>query len=278
METRKSFDDYRMSDEMWERIKPLLPDYETSPRGGRPRADLRSVADAIFYRMRTGCQWNAIPPELAPGSTAHDYYQEWTEQGVFENLWRLAIEEYDQEVGLDWEWQSIDGAMTKAPLGGEKTGKNPTDRGKSGVKRSLQTDGAGIPVGMTVAGANVHDKRLVEETIENTLKMAPTGQADAEEIEEHLSLDKGYDYDDVRELVEWMYNYTAHIRSRGEEQRTLNRDEGEKARRWVVERTHGWLNRFRAILIRWEKKVENHLAALHLACAYYTLSRAGVFG
>ena len=113
METRRSFDEYRMSDEMWERIKPLLPDYETSPQG------------AIFYRMRTGCQWNAIPPELAPGSTAHDYFQEWTERGVFEDLWRLAIEEYDQEVGLDWQWQSIDGAMTKAPLGGEKTGKNP---------------------------------------------------------------------------------------------------------------------------------------------------------
>jgi putative transposase len=278
METKRSFDEYRMSDEMWERIQPLLPAYETSPQGGRPRANLRSVADAIFYRMRTGCQWNAIPPELAPGSTAHDYYQEWTERGVFENLWRLAIEEYDQEVGLDWEWQSIDGAMTKAPLGGEKTGKNPTDRGKSGVKRSLQTEGAGIPVGLTAAGANVHDKRLVEETIENTLEMAPTGQADAEETEEHMSLDKGYDYDDVRDLVEGMYEYTAHIRSRGEEQRALNRAEGEKARRWVVERTHGWLNRFRAILIRWEKKIENHLAALYLACAYYTLSRAGVFG
>lgn len=278
MKTKRSFDEYRMSDEMWERLRSLLPDYETNPKGGRPRTDLRSVADAIFYRMRTGCQWKAIPPELAAGSTAHDYYQEWTEQGAFEDLWRLAIEEYDEEVGLDWQWQSIDGAMTKAPLGGEETGKNPTDRGKSGVKRSLQTEGAGIPVGVTVAGANVHDKRLVEETVENTLETVPTSQVDAEEIEEHLCLDKGYDYDDVRELVEGMYHYTAHIRSRGEEQRALNRDEGQKARRWVVERTHGWLNRFRAILIRWEKKVENHLAALHLACAYYTLSRAGVFG
>lgn len=278
METKRSFDRFRMSDEMWERIQPLLPDYKTSPRGGRPRVDLRSVADAIFYRMRTGCQWSAIPPALAAGSTAHDYFQEWTERGVFEKLWRLAIEEYDEEVGLDWQWQSIDGAMNKAPLGGENTGKNPTDRGKSGVKRSLQTEGAGIPVGVTTAGANVHDKRLVEATIENTLEMAPKGQKDAEEVEEHLCLDKGYDFDDVRELAEQVYDYTAHIRSRGEEQRTLNRNKGEKARRWVVERTHGWLNRFRAILIRWEKKIENHLAILHLGCAYYTLSQAGVFG
>jgi hypothetical protein len=84
---------------------------------------------------------------------------------------------------------------------------------------------------MTAASANVHDKRLVEETIENTLETVPTSQVDGEEIEEHLSLDKGYDYDDVRELVEGMYHYTAHIRSLGEEQRALNRDEGQKARR-----------------------------------------------
>jgi RNA polymerase sigma factor (TIGR02999 family) len=199
MKTKRSFDNYRMSDEMWQRMQPLLPAYETSPQGGRPRANLRSVADAIFYRMRTGCQWNAIPPELAAGSTAHDYYQQWTEQDIFEDLWRLAMEEYDQKFGLDWEWQSIDGAMTKAPLGGEKTGKNPTDRGKSGVKRSLQTEGSGIPVGVAIAGANVHDKHLVEATIESTLEMSSSGQADAEEIEEHLSLDKGYE--ELRKLA-----------------------------------------------------------------------------
>lgn len=278
METKRSFDEFRMSDEMWERLQPLLPEYATSPLDGRPRADLRSVADAIFYRMRTGCQWQAIPPELASGSTAHDYFQEWTEQGLFERLWQVALEEYDEEIGLDWEWQSLDGAMTKAPLGGENTGRNPTDRGKSGTKRSLQTEAAGVPVGLAVAGANVHDKHLVEDTIDNTLDMAPTCGTDAEGVEEHLCLDKGYDSNDIRELVEGVYEYTAHVRSRGEEQRELNRAEGQQARRWVVERTHGWLNRFRAILIRWEKKTENHLAVLHLGCAYYALSLAGVFG
>jgi putative transposase len=278
MDTKRSFDEFLMPDEMLDRFVSLLPEYETSPLGGRPRADLRSVAHAIFYRMRTGCQWNAIPPQLAPGSTAHQYFQEWTELGIFEQFWQIALEEYDNEVGLDWEWQSLDGAMTKAPLGGENTGRNPTDRGKSGTKRSLQTDAAGVPVGLAVAGANVHDKRLVEETIDSTLKMAPTSRPDAEEIEEHLCMDKGYDYEDIRELVTGVYQYAGHIRSRGEEQRELNRSEGEQARRWVVERTHGWLNRFRAILIRWEKKTENHLAALHLGCAYYTFSLTGVLG
>jgi transposase len=71
MDGQRSFDDYRMPDELWEQMEEFLPDYPSSPKGGRPRADLRRIADAIFYRLRTGCQWNAIPPELAPGSTAH---------------------------------------------------------------------------------------------------------------------------------------------------------------------------------------------------------------
>jgi putative transposase len=123
MDSKSSFDAYRMPDAMWENIQPLLPAYKTSSFGGRPRRDLRSVADAIFYRLRTGCQWNAIPACLAPGSTAHAYFQEWVELGVFATLWGIALELYDDLVGLDWRWQSVDGAMTKAPLGGESTGK-----------------------------------------------------------------------------------------------------------------------------------------------------------
>jgi putative transposase len=275
MAEKRSFDEYRVSDAFWERIEPLLPKHPASPLGGRPRAIPRQVADGIFYCLRTGCQWKAIPCELCPGSTSHDYFQEWVEAGVFEELWALALEEYDDVKGLDWEWQSADGAMTKAPLGGENTGPNPTDRGKSGVKRSVLTEGAGIPVGLAVGGANVPDKTLLPPTLEQSEAIAPDVP---DEVEENLCLDKGYDYDDVRVLVEEIYRYTAHIRARGEEARELRREAGEKARRWVVERTHGWLNRFRRILIRWEKKSENYFAFLEFACAYFTFQRAEVFG
>lgn len=274
MDGERSFDSFRMPDAMWEAMAPLLPVYEKSGAGGRPRADLRSIADAIFYRMRTGCQWKAIPPQLAAGSTAHAYFQDWVARGIFRRLWELALDFYDKEVGLDWNWQSIDGAMTKAPLGGEMTGKNPTDRGKLGTKRSLMTDAAGIPTGLTVAGANVHDIRLLQDTIEDCFQRFYCEQANDGE---RICLDKGYDSAAVRELLEAVYGYETHVRSRSQEL------EGKKkkrirARRWVVERTHSWFNRFRAILIRWEKKTENHLAALHLACAYITFRRLTVFG
>lgn len=275
MAQKRSFDEYRVSDEFWLRIEAVLPVYTASPKGGRPRANLRDVVDAIFYCARTGCQWKAIPPELCPGSTAHGYFQEWVNQGVFEELWTLALAEYDELQGLDWEWQSADGAMTKAPLGGTNTGPNPTDRGKSGTKRSVLTDGGGIPIGAAVGGANVHDKKLLKPTLEHSEAITPDI---SEDVNEHLCLDKGYDYPDIPELVEELYSYTAHIRSRGEEARELRKEAGEKARRWVAERVHSWLNRFRRILIRWEKKTENHFALLQFACAYITFQQAGVFG
>ena len=113
---------WRMPEELWERAEPLLPKYRASPAGGRPRADRRQVLDGILYVLRTGCQWKAAPIEFGSASTLHHYFQEWTQKGVFFRLWRQGLREYDALRGIDWGWQSLDGAMTKAPLGGEKNG------------------------------------------------------------------------------------------------------------------------------------------------------------
>lgn len=93
--------------------------------------------------------------------------------------------------------------------------------------------------------------------------------------QQNMCLDKGYDYDEVRGLLK-DFSYTAHIRARGEEAQAIKRAAGFKARRWVVERTHSWMNRFRRILIRWEKKPENYFGLLHLVCAIITMRCAGL--
>jgi len=94
---------------------------------------------------------------------------------------------------------------------------------------------------------------------------------------QHMCLDKGYDYTEVRELLaDW--GYTAHVKARGEEIVEKATIPGYRARRWVVERTHSWCNRFRRLLIRWEKDVDNYLAMLHFACAWITFRAAGLFG
>jgi putative transposase len=84
-----------------------------------------------------GIQWNALPRELGASSTVHDRFQEWEAAGFFQALWQAGLSEYDDLIGIQWEWQAVDGVMTKAPFGCAATGKNPTDRGKQGVKRSL---------------------------------------------------------------------------------------------------------------------------------------------
>lgn len=107
--------------------------------------------------------------------------------------------------------------------------------------------------------------------VEPTLKSIPVERPrPTRKDPQGLCLDKGYDYDEVRDLVR-EFGYTAHIRARGEEAQAIKRQAGFKARRWVVERTHSWMNRFRRILIRWEKIPENYLALLHFVCAFITL-------
>jgi putative transposase len=110
---------WRIPDPLWEHIQPLLPPQKPRPRGGRPRASDRGCMDGIYYVLRTGCQWKALPRCFGPASTVHDRFQEWRRLRVFQELWRAGLLEYDQRVGLDWEWQAMDGAMTKAPLGGK---------------------------------------------------------------------------------------------------------------------------------------------------------------
>jgi len=114
---------FKISDELWAVMAPLLPEHVNHHRfgGGRPRVADRRCADAIFYVLRTGCQWEALnQTDLCAKSTAHDRFQEWVKAGVFIKLWQAGVAMFDDLRGIDWEWLSMDGAMTKAPLGGKK--------------------------------------------------------------------------------------------------------------------------------------------------------------
>ena len=166
-------------------------------------------------------------------------------------------------------------------LGGG-AGANPTDRGERGVKRSLLTEAAGVPVGLALEGANRHDMKLVRvyggqhcggpagAQHGSTPRDVP-GQKPAPYLIRGLLLRRGAPH-------RGGFGFTAHIRSRGEEAQAIRREAGFKARRCVVERTHSWLNRFRRIPVRWDKSPENYIAFLHSACALITLRAAGLLG
>jgi transposase len=131
-----------------------------------------------------------------------------------------------------------------------------------------------VPVGLAVDGANRNDMKLVEATLESIPVARPEPDGDAPQ---GMCMDKGYDYDEVRAILEG-FGFTAHIKSRGEGAKEIKRRARFKARRWVVERTHSWMNRFRGVLIRWCKKPENYVAMLHFAFAIITYRCAGLSG
>ncbi len=156
---------------------------------------------------------------------------------------------------------------------GKKTGKNPTDRGKLGVKRSVLIDGRGVPIGVAVDGANVHDQKLLAATLDDIPVHRPKPTRNKPQ---HLCLDKGY-VGKPCEQAALRRDYIPHLPLKGTETAKPKRRR-HKAHRWKVERTLSWLNRARRLLIRWEKKVANYVGFLHLQFAIVALRTAGVFG
>ena len=157
-----------------------------------------------------------------------------------------------------------------SPVGVKKTGANPTDRGKKGVKRSLLTEAKGIPISVIIEGANRNDFKLIRQTFDAIQIQRPVPMTGC-----GVCMDKGYDFPEVRQIAK-EFGFTAHIRCRGEEAQKIKTEAGFRARRWVVERTHSWLNRFRRILVRWEKLPETYIAMLHLTCGIITWRATGL--
>lgn len=196
---------WTVTDEFWERVEPLIPPAPSHAKGGRPRMPDRKAFEAMIYVLRTGIQWNALPQELGASSTVHERFQEWERAGFFERLWEEELAHYDALEGIEWEWQAVDGVMRKAPLGAggeEAGGPNPTDRAKMGVKRSVLTDGSGIPLAIAVDGANPPDSKLLAASLDGIVVARPASDGDeACHEKQHLCLEAGYDSQEVREEV-----------------------------------------------------------------------------
>jgi len=135
---------WTITDAFWDEVKYFIPvrrrdddkEYKRKPGGGRKPIEPRKALEAIFYVLRTGIQWKAIPKEFGASSAIHRYFLFWCEQGFFLEMWLAGLEMYDEIQGIDWSWLSGDGSMNKAPLAQESVGKNPTDRGKNGEQTS----------------------------------------------------------------------------------------------------------------------------------------------
>lgn len=273
----KNVDYFRVPDELWHRIQKLFPEPPKRRGPGRPRADDRAILNGIWYVLWTGCQWKAIHRTWfgVCSSTIHGRFQEWREQGLFVNILVEMVHFYESRQGIGWTWQAVDSGIRPAPLGGGETGKNPTDRGKSGAKIHLLVEQHGVPLALRVTGAQEHDKWSADDLIETIVVERPNPQ----EVEQHFCADKGYDYDDVHATVaEAQYiSHIKHRRRRNEplaEELPIPQEDRYPARRWVVERTIAWLGKRRSIRTRWCKKPENWLALIMFACAHILFNQA----
>jgi putative transposase len=166
--------------------------------------------------------------------------------------------------GLVWKWQAIDSQSIAAPVKGEKIGKNPTDRAKNGTKRHIYVDANGIPVGAVLSGANEHDVTMYQNCLASCVVRRPSSKKE----KQHICLDKAYDSEEVRRYLG--RKFIVHIperNNRKQEKKTRRIQGRRKARRWVVERTGAWHNKFRRLKTRYEQRAENYLAFVMFASA-----------
>lgn len=204
---------WEVPDDLWEKIESILDKYDPPKQTGRPREDRRHIIDGLIFRFRTGCQWNHIPQVYGDDSTIHRTFQHWQQIGLFERIWAMLVEECEELGKIDWQWQAADTVMGKARMGGDGIGPNPTDRAKNGTKRSMLTDGGGGPLAVVVAPANVHDTKLLHQTIEAIVVERPKP---TKNNPQHLCLDKAYDNPTGEQAV-GEHGYQEHIRRIGEE-------------------------------------------------------------
>ena len=250
-------------DSLWEIVESVLPPEPPEPKGGRPRIPDRQVLAGILFVLKTGIPWEYLPQELGYGSgmTCWRRLRDWQEAGVWERLHHELLNRLHDAGRIDWSRASLDSASIRARGGGDHTGPNPTDRGRPGTKRHLIVDRNGIPLGVLLSGANIHDSRVFERLLEAIPAVRRSRAGRPRQRPGKLHADKAYD----------IHRCRAYLRRRGIKSRIARKGVESSERlgryRWVAERTLAWISQFRRLIVRHERRADIHLALLRVACA-----------
>jgi transposase len=253
-----------ITDALWQRLQLLLP--PPPPRRfrfpGRKPLDERKILTGILFVLKTGIAWDDLPAGLGCGcgKTCRRYLQRWHRAGVWRQLHALLLAELNAADRIDWERALIDASFAEAPEGGDDTGPNPTDRGKSGSKHHVMTDAQGIPLAATVTAANVNEVTQVMQVLAD---LDPVGGKPGPQREkpERLQGDRGYDSEPVRRLLRWLGITPVLAR------RNTEHGSGLGVQRWFVERTISWLHALGRLRRRLDRLTEIQEAFLRLGCA-----------
>jgi transposase len=221
---------------LWDQFSALLPERPrvspTHPLGcHRERIADRVVFEHVIAALVHGSGYERVASTACSEGTIRRRLKEWAAAGVSEQVHTLALAAYDRMIGLELDDLAVDGCITKAPSGGEAAGRSPVDRGKQGLKRSLVTDATGIPLHVVSAGANRHDAPLLASTLDGLDKLGRLPDRPT------IHLDRGYDGNPTRALLDAL-GFDGAIARKGVPAPV------QAGARWVVERTHQWMNGF----------------------------------
>ena len=253
-----------LPDSLWQLIEPLLPALPArGPQGGRPPVPHRNCLTGILYVLWSGVPWEMVPLAAGWGSgvTCWRRLQAWQAAGVWEELHFVALDWLAREGRIDWGMAALDSSSVRAVGAGAATGPKPTDRAKPGSKRHVAVDGDGVPLAVILTGANRHDSQEAVPLLDAIPPLVgPHGGRPRQRPAAVLG-DAAYGTAANR----------AAARQRGIvpllAQPRREHGSGLGQWRWVVERTMAFLNHFRRLRVRYERKTALHEAFLHLACA-----------
>ncbi|MFJ1562563.1 MULTISPECIES: IS5 family transposase [Streptomyces] len=246
---------------LWDQFAALLPEHvDTHPLGcHNPRIPDRIVFERVIAALVHGSGYERIADRQCSDRTIRRRVKYWSQLGMAEQVHGLAVQAYDRMIGLQLHELSVDGCITKAPCGGERAGRSPVDRGKQGLKRSVATEARGVPIGLVSAGANRHDSPLLVPTLEAAKK-----QIGVFPEQVNVNLDRGYDSDKTRAALEEL-GFTGEIARKGVPAPI------QAGKRWVVERSHAWMNGFGKLRRCTEKRQCAVDFYLYLSAAIVTL-------
>jgi putative transposase len=251
---------FLLSKQLWKRAQNIITQLPLDSTTGRPSIDKKRGLNGIYYILKTGIQWKALPRCFGSASAVHRLFQKLVELGFFKILWTDLLMKYDKIHGLNLDKQAMDCAQKKSPLAGcEKSGKSPVDRGKLGSKLSVLSESKGIIIGLAVGSGNQHDSTLFLETLRSVPKELK------QPFKKEMNLDSAYDSEIVRTILFNFYYVPKIAPNRRNKKQPPSNPLGYS--RWFIEPVHSWMNRFRAVFIRYTKYADNYLAQAQFASA-----------
>lgn len=256
---------FLMSKNLWDDAQEIISKLPLKAKTGRPSLNIKRALNGIYYLLKTGIHWKALPRCFGSTSAIHRFFQKLVALNFFQQLWWSELVRYDAIHGLNLVKQAMDCAHKKSPLGCEKSGRSPVDRGKLGSKISVLSESKGIIIGLAVGSGNQHDSTLFVETLRSIPKFLK------QPFYKEMNLDSAYDSQEVRTALFNLY-YVPKIAPN--QRRKKDRPSNPLGySRWFIEPVHAWMNKFRAIFVRYSKTINNYLAFSQFSAAIITSNK-----